>query len=173
MNRKETLATVAVVALFVVFGAIVLKLSSSSSSAASAQAESVLAPLPVGKQLTVPGVDWKGGQRTLLLVLQKGCHFCSESAPFYRKLALKVHQAKAPVQVVAVLPQDVPVGQQYLLDLGIPMEHVASAPMQSLGVEGTPTLILVDPDGKIVDSWVGELVPERESQVMNRLFAPV
>ena len=170
MNRKETLATVAVVALFVVFGAVVLKLSSSSISTASAPAE--LAPIPVGKQFAVPGVDWQGGHQTLLLVVSKGCHFCEASAPFYRKLALKVREKQAPVQLVAVVPQDVAVGQQYLQELGVPIGKVASAPLQSLGVQGTPTLILVDTGGKVVTSWIGELVPERESEVLDRVLSP-
>jgi hypothetical protein len=38
-----------------------------------------------------------------------------------------------------------------------------------MGVDGTPTLLLVDETGKILLSWVGKLTPEWERDVINRL----
>jgi hypothetical protein len=38
-------------------------------------------------------------------------------------------------------------------------------------VRGTPTLILVDGDGKVADAWVGALPPEKENEVISRLRA--
>ena len=40
-----------------------------------------------GIRMNVAGVNWAGNGHTLVLALQKGCHFCSDSAPFYQKLA--------------------------------------------------------------------------------------
>src|SRR6266853_1604756 len=47
-------------------------------------------PLPTigrGTKLSVPDVDWSQHKHNLILVLQKGCHFCTDSAPFYQGLA--------------------------------------------------------------------------------------
>src|SRR4051794_5736116 len=59
--------------------------------------------IAVGSKISLPGVDWDKNGKTLVLALQKGCHFCSESAPFYQRLA----QASAVkgIQLIAVLPQ--------------------------------------------------------------------
>ena len=55
---------------------------------ASRDASQALQEPRVGDQLPViPGVDWKVNDRTLVLALRKGCHYCEDSMPFYRKLA--------------------------------------------------------------------------------------
>jgi thioredoxin-related protein len=38
-----------------------------------------------------------------------------------------------------------------------------------LGVQGTPTLILVNQDGKVEQSWAGKLPPEQETEVLKRI----
>lgn len=45
------------------------------------------AGIATGDKVSTPEVGWAKSQRTLLLVLQKGCHFCTESAEFYRSVA--------------------------------------------------------------------------------------
>ena len=32
------------------------------------------------------GIDWAAHESTLVLALRKGCHFCENSMPFYRRL---------------------------------------------------------------------------------------
>src|SRR5689334_9402047 len=39
-----------------------------------------------GTPVAIPNVDWSKSDRTLVLALQKDCHFCTDSAPFYRTL---------------------------------------------------------------------------------------
>src|SRR6185503_8682986 len=42
-----------------------------------------------GTKLALPNVDWGKSDRTLLLMLSTNCRFCTESAPFYQRLALE------------------------------------------------------------------------------------
>jgi hypothetical protein len=70
---------------------------------------------------------------------------------------------------VAVLPQDVSEGRKYLNELGVPINEVRQSTLESLGVGGTPTLILVDNKGAVTDSWVGKLPPDKESEVLGHL----
>lgn len=35
----------------------------------------------------IPSLDWSQHRRTLVLVLNTGCHYCQESVPFYQRLA--------------------------------------------------------------------------------------
>ncbi len=123
-----------------------------------------------GTQVPLPGVDWAGSKQTLLLVLQKGCHFCDESAPFYRRLAGAA--AKTDVRLVAVTPQPVAVSREYLNNLGVSLQEVRQASPGALGLRGTPTLILVDHRGIALDSWVGKLTPDEEATVLERLGIP-
>jgi hypothetical protein len=64
-------------------------------------AESYRAPRAVaaGDHLAnLPGIDWSQHRRTLLLVLNTGCHFCQDSVPFYQKL-LALAQDLSPLAV--------------------------------------------------------------------------
>jgi hypothetical protein len=122
----------------------------------------------VGSKVELAGVDLSGEERTLLLVLQKGCHFCTESGPFYQRLAREAASRGGRVKVVAVLPQGEDEGRKYLGELGVHVERVAQARLGSLDVTGTPTLIMLD-RGKVSDVWVGALTPDREAEVLSKL----
>jgi thioredoxin-related protein len=124
--------------------------------------------VPTGSKVSVPGVDWAGNNRTLLVVLQKGCHFCSESAPFYQRLVREVGTAGNP-HLIAVLPQTVDEGKKYLNELGVPIEDIKQAELDAVGVGGTPTLVLVNNQGVVVNSWVGKLSAENEEGVLRQL----
>lgn len=169
MSRKDGLLVAAVVIALVVFGFVVVRNLSGPSGPSGPEQVALQGP-QVGSPVVLPGVDWARGDRTLVLVLAKGCHFCSESARFYRRLAREVHQAGGGVQLVAALPQDVATGRGYLAGLGVEIPEVRSAPLDSLHVPGTPTLILADHAGRVVDSWVGLLPPEREEEVVERVL---
>jgi hypothetical protein len=125
-------------------------------------------PQPVvGSKIELPGVDL-ANDKTLLLVLQKGCRFCSESGPFYQKLTREVASKGGQVKLVAVLPQETGEGQRYLSELGVPAVDVKQASLDSLSVGGTPTLIMVN-RGAVSDVWVGKLDTEEESEVLSKL----
>lgn len=121
-----------------------------------------------GSQLSVPGVSWGTSNQTVVLALSDKCRYCSESAPFYQRLARDLSQ-RHDIRLVAVFPQDAGAGKKYLDDLGVPVGQVIQASLDSLQVRGTPTLVLVDKNGTVTQSWVGKLSPERESEVLNRI----
>jgi len=54
-------------------------------------------------------------------------------------------------------------------DLGIAVDEVRQATPSSLGIRGTPTILLVNKDGVITSSWRGKLPTEKEAEVMARL----
>ena len=124
--------------------------------------------ITAGTKVPLPDVDWAKNGQTLLLVLQKGCHFCAESAPFYQGLTREMETSKS-AKLIAVLPQEVNVGQQYLADLKVPISEVKKINPNFLGVSGTPTLILVNNAGEVVDSWTGKLPPDKEIEVLKKV----
>jgi thiol-disulfide isomerase/thioredoxin len=121
-----------------------------------------------GTLISLPGVSWQESKQTVVLALSDKCHFCSESAPFYQRLAQDLSN-RSDVRLIAIFPQDVDAGKQYLAQLGVSVGQIIQAPLDSLQVRGTPTLVIVDKNGTVMQSWVGKLNSERESEVLNRI----
>jgi len=161
-RRMEALVNVAIVAVAVAICAVLAKQYLFANEAGHLRGPEV------GSRVEIAGVDLAGEGRALLLVLQKGCHFCTESAPFYQRLARAAAARGGRVKLYAVLPQDAEEGRRYLDELGVHVERVAQARPGSLQVSGTPTLIMLE-RGTVSDVWVGALPPDREAEVLSRL----
>ena len=128
-------------------------------------------PGPVeGTQVSLQGINWGESKKSVVLALSDQCHFCSESAPFYQRLTAELAQ-RSDIKLIAVFPQQVGDSKQYLSKLGVPISDVRQATLDSLGVRGTPTVIIVDKNGKVQQSWVGRLSPDKESEVLSRIRA--
>jgi thiol-disulfide isomerase/thioredoxin len=115
---------------------------------------------------SLPGVDWAGNKRTLVLALSTKCHFCTESAPFFQRIQ---KEAAKNVKMLAVLPQAVDGGRKYLEGEGVHVDDVEQAQLSTIGVTGTPTLLPVDGAGKVADVWQGKLQPDDEEKVIATL----
>jgi thiol-disulfide isomerase/thioredoxin len=121
-----------------------------------------------GSQISLPGINFSDSDETVVLALSDKCHFCTESAPFYQRLTQELAASKK-VRVVAVFPQEVDAGKKYLDGLKVPITDVAQATLNTFGVRGTPTLMVVDKNGTVQQTWVGKLTPERETEVLSRI----
>lgn len=161
-RKMEMLVNVAIVLVAVALSAVLAKQYLLTNANARPHGPEV------GSKLDVAGIDLSGEDRTLLLVLQKGCHFCTESGPFYQRLAREAAARGGRVKLIAVLPQEEEEGRRYLGELGLTIERVAQARLGTLDVTGTPTLIMLD-RGKVSDVWVGALTPDREAEVLGKL----
>jgi hypothetical protein len=73
------------------------------------------------------------------------------------------------VKFVAVLPQPVEQGNDYLKKLDVKIDSVLQGSLQTIGVRSTPTLLLVNEAGTVTESWRGKLLPEKENEVMNKV----
>jgi len=168
LKRTELLANIAIVIVAVLLSVVLVKqlvLDKNNQPARPAPARPELAR---GDKVMVAGVDWAKNSHTLLLVLQKGCHFCTESGPFYQQL-VKQTSARNDIKLVALLPQTVPEGKQYLTGIGVNIADVRQVSPGQINVGGTPTLILVNNEGVATDVWAGKLPPDTESQVLSKL----
>lgn len=122
---------------------------------------------PIGKVLQVPGVDWSGSDKTVVLALSTQCRFCSESAPFYRMLA---EAAKAKnVRLIAVFPQERIEALNYFHALGIPIREVLQGPLANIFVSSTPTLLIVNRTGVVTEGWIGKLPESLQQEVIGKL----
>jgi Redoxin. len=121
----------------------------------------------IGSRLNLSDVDWSKHPKTLIMALQTRCHFCNESAPFYKRLIESAQHEN--VKLVAVFPTGKEEGVEHLKGLGLTNLDVKQAPLESLQVSGTPTLILTDRKGEITNYWVGRLTPDKETDVIAHL----
>jgi thioredoxin-related protein len=122
----------------------------------------------VGTKLTTPAIDWTKNQQTLLFVLKKGCRFCDESAPFYQRLT-KEFSTQSKTHFIALLPHSNDESKQYLKDKTVDIPDLRQGSAESIGVPGTPTLLLVDNTGTVIEQWLGKLPAVQEEAVIFRL----
>jgi thioredoxin-related protein len=162
----EVMANVAIVLVAALLAVVLVKSYLLKPAAAPAANQPKSA---VGTKLSVSGVDWSGSKRTLVLALSNDCHYCTESAAFYQRLTREASK-RAGARLVAVLPQEIGEGRAYLKKLGVTVDEVRQASLDSIGVAGTPTLFLVDGAGNVTASWVGKLPPAKEDAVLDALI---
>ncbi len=121
----------------------------------------------ISKSVRLPRESWSTGHKTIVLALQTTCHFCNESAPFYRRLVEMTRFTE--FKIVAFFPEPVEESKTHLAELGIGDIEVRQAPISAFEVSGTPTLILTNEKGEITNYWVGKLTPEKEDEVVDKL----
>lgn len=124
--------------------------------------------VPTGSKVSLPDVDWEKNGQTLLLVLDTGCAYCTASAPFYQEIARETANNRR-VQLIAALPQQISNSKQYLSGLNVPINEIRQSTLTALGVKGTPTLILINGKGEVMQSWPGKLSSDKEREVLLKL----
>jgi thiol-disulfide isomerase/thioredoxin len=156
----EAVANVSVIVVGLLVGVVVLR-------------EKLAAPhvppsIAAGDRLPqVSGIDWSRHQRTLVLALNTGCHFCQDSAPVYQKLAQAQKPATDDMEIVALFPNDTEAVRQLVKDEGLSFRTVSGVPLEKLGVTGFPTLLIVGRDGRVERTWLGLLTPREELEVLS------
>ena len=83
--------------------------------------------------------------------------------PFYKELTTK---SRGRLNVVAVLPQPQAEAKKFLQDAGVEANQVVTATPDAVGVRGTPTVLLVDGNGKVKQAWAGRLDQEGQENLL-------
>ena len=163
--KIEQIANMAVILLALVVGAVFLKDRLSHDPEPN--------QIRVGDKLpNLDGWDWSAHERTLVLILRKGCHFCEDSAPFYQRLAVLQKQGVTTSPVVAVFPDSADVVEHTVQSEGLEVRTVSGVSLEELKIVGTPTLLLVDKRGKVLNAWIGVLSPRQELEVIKAMACP-
>jgi hypothetical protein len=164
----EIASNLALIVLTVVLGYILIgRYSLPPAQVAPAASAAALRP---GTKLSIKNVDFSQSERNLVLALSTNCHFCSDSMSFYQRL-VKENAEKKMVRTIGSFPQDLAESNKYLSEKSVSFDEIIKADASQLPVRGTPTLILVDKNGTVVDSWGGKLPPEKEKEVVGKLFS--
>jgi hypothetical protein len=162
-SKIEAAANIIVIVLAVVVGSVFLKdrLSSVAPESNAVKTGDNLANLD--------GWDWGAHDQTLVLGLRRGCHFCEDSAPFYQRLIAQQQQGST---IVAVFPDTVDVVKEVVQSEGLRIHALAGVPLERLKIDATPTLLLVDRNGTVLNAWIGMLSPRQELEVMKATTGP-
>ena len=163
----ETIANVGIIVVAILGSAVLVRQLTSDPGrrpAAIGQPSRPAAPV-AGSVLALPGVDFATTDQTLVLVLSTTCHFCTDSAPFYRQLVTATAD-RGRTALVAVLPQREDEGRAYLSQLGVNIPCVVQQPLAAVNTRGTPTLVLVDRRGAVKRVWMGRLPAGAEADVI-------
>lgn len=120
----------------------------------------------VGSTVKLPNVDFGQEGKTLLIVISPTCHFCRDSEPFYRQLA---ETGSLKTRLLAVLPVSKNEAEIYVHASISPSLKLVSASLGQINVQATPTLLLVDSQGKVEKAWVGKLDDASQKQVQSEL----
>jgi hypothetical protein len=163
-TKLEAVANVAVILVALAVGYVVL-----GRYVAAYRAPRAVAP---GDRLAgIPNLDWSQHRRTLVLTLNTGCHFCEQSVPFYQRLADTQARDGNHLGILAVFPNDAEMVRRFMTKENLPIRSVAEVPLEKLRVNATPTLILLDNDGRVERVWVGTLSSAEEMDLA-RVVAP-
>ena len=126
----------------------------------------------INLQAYISGLDKVKDVRTLVLALSTTSPYCSESAGFYKRL--EQERAK-DVRLVALFPHflPAPIARRYLQEEGLQVDEVQQLRFDQVGIHGTPTLLLLDDSGTVLDAWVGKLQPLEEQEVIAAVKGPL
>ncbi|MCU1284064.1 MAG: hypothetical protein JWO13_414 [Acidobacteriales bacterium] len=161
-SKLEAAANVAIVIVAVLVIAVIVR------NQLSSQQPNVPPQIAVGASVPLKDTDWKGNSKTLVLGISTTCHYCTESAPFYQRIARQTDRSRS-VHMMAVLPQPFSEAMAYLAKLKVPVRDVRQATLASIPISGTPTILLVNDRGIVQKVWRGKLPPEDESEVMKEI----
>jgi len=123
--------------------------------------------ISAGERLNLPDVDWKQNRKTLVFFLNKDCHYCTTSAPFYRELTDEA--SKQNVRLLAILPNSAEDAKAYVESIKLPIDDIHTSPLSPHKIPGTPTVLFVNSSGTVEGVWFGD-VSGREKQIREQFL---
>jgi hypothetical protein len=119
-----------------------------------------------GTAIDTPAEWYQGAPYTLLLFARASCTACQSAEPFFKRL---IHDIGTTIRVVLVTSAgEADEDALYARQLGLEAQSIRTA-VPGLKVRVTPTLVLVDRQGTIVDTWEGVGAPDKQSQISESL----
>jgi thioredoxin-related protein len=94
------------------------------------------------------------------------CHFCKDSLPFYKDLAQLENTKPGQFQMVAVSPEETETTTKYLLENHVQFNRIESAPLESIDVQGTPTVFILDSTGTVRKVYFGKLQLAQQQELI-------
>ncbi|HYN08841.1 MAG TPA: conjugal transfer protein TraF [Vicinamibacterales bacterium] len=119
-----------------------------------------------GAVIDTPAEWYQAAPYTLLLFARASCSACQTAQPFFKRL---IDDIGATVRVVLITSAgEADEDAQYARGLGLQAQSIRTA-IPGLGVRVTPTLVLVDRQGTILNAWEGVGPVEKQTEIADAL----
>jgi len=121
-----------------------------------------------GQKVDVPESWYGSSQKTLIIFARESCAACQKAQPFLKGLVGRLNGRAAAVMAhpPGADQQDV----EFARSLGITNDGIVVVP-SGLRVRATPTIVLVNKNGTVLDAWEGTGPPERQSSIVKAIDA--
>jgi thiol-disulfide isomerase/thioredoxin len=124
----------------------------------------------VGQTIDTPREWAQATPVTLVLFAQSSCGACQKAEPFFKDLFADL-KGKAAVVLTSHGPQRAD-ELAYGRALGLDDEAIKETP-KGLRVKATPTLVLVDRNGRILDTWEGVGPASQQKQIREKILSAI
>lgn len=128
------------------------------------------APLEPGTRVELhQALKTDASRGSLVLALSTNCQYCTASMPFYGSLAALdvVRDGRIHMSAVSLQPEEQM--REYLQTHRVPPLPVVLFRDSGLVIQGTPTVVLVDRAGTVLNSWAGQLRPAEEEALIREV----
>lgn len=119
-----------------------------------------------GQQVDVPAAWYDSSAKTLIIFGREGCVACQKAQPFLKGLVTRLNGRAAAVFAgpSGADAQDT----AFAKSLGITGDRIVVAG-PGLRVRATPTLVLVNKNGTVLEAWEGAGPPEKQSSILKAI----
>jgi hypothetical protein len=100
-----------------------------------------------------------------------GCPYCEDSIEFYERLSALERSRAITAHVVAVFPESAVDIRRALAGRLSAVQTLQRVDLRRLRVVATPTVMLVNSQGRVLNVWVGQLSPSGEAAVIKAAAA--
>lgn len=122
-------------------------------------------PSLVGKTLPkVDGLDVAGHERTIAVFMMSTCPHCQKELPYLSKLDTAARQSGKAAVVPVFFARDKGAGAFLQPWPSSAPAYIGEA--DDLRIAGTPTTLVIDKSGKVLQAFVGELKPADEEALL-------
>lgn len=127
-------------------------------------------PFEAGTRLALNSKLAPGGARvSAIIALSSNCQYCTASMPFYRRLADLPAAKDGRLKIGVVGIQSEAELREYMAGHGLAVLTVVELREAGVPVQATPTLLLVNADGAVTQSYSGRLRHDDEEAVVKEI----
>jgi hypothetical protein len=116
------------------------------------------------------GVDYSGAKKTVLVVFTSNCKYCIQGASFYQRLVTTRNERARDVRIIAVALAGDTNAAKFPEMQGWSPDRLVVAKKGQLKLLGVPSLMVVDSQGKVTATWLGELSEAEKQDVVDASF---
>lgn len=159
-NWSEAVVFTGVVLSIVIPGGLVLRRNEGLRNLLSGP------PRVIGKGVQIEplaGYRWNSHEATLIMALRSDCPYCQASMGLYGRISNLWKDQMLNAYPLVLFPDSAKAAEPEIRDI----QRLTNVDYLKLGIRGTPTVLLVDSRGKVLEKWAGQLPPSEEQGLLS------